>query len=92
MIRLEFGDFGFIRLLREPDPKRWDPDPTMIASLPRRPGTSANSAPDDNLRRICSDGREYGDCLYRDNGQWRWRLASRPCARGYTSIASASCP
>jgi len=77
--------------IREPDPKRWDPDPTMIASLPRRlelgQFCARRQSPPDLQRRP-----RVRDCLYRDNGQWRWRLASRPCARGYTSIASASCP
>jgi hypothetical protein len=58
--------------VREPDPPKWDPDPTMIASLPGP--AFATSETRNNLRRICGD-YGYGECLYRDHGAWRWREA-----------------
>jgi hypothetical protein len=67
---------------REPDPERWDPDPTMFASLPPRPGSKDN--PDGNVRRICGDGHAYRDCLYRDHGQWRWWIGT--CAPTYSAM------
>jgi hypothetical protein len=56
--------------VREPDPVRWDPDPSVIASLPGP--AFATSETRGNIRRICGD-YEFGDCLYRDHGSWRWR-------------------
>ncbi len=69
---------------REPDPERWDPDPIMFASLPPRPGSKDDPDLDGNVRRICGDGHAYRDCLYRDNGQWRWRIGT--CALTYSSM------
>jgi hypothetical protein len=72
--------------IREPDPPQWDPDPVMIASLPGPPGSAANGQPTGKVRRICGDSRYgdggYGDCLYRDNGAWRWRPAQSPNCPG----------
>jgi hypothetical protein len=71
--------------VREPDPPKWDPDPTMIASLPGP--AFATSEARNNLRRICGD-YEYGDCLYRDHGSWRWREAHT----GGCGYGMMSCP
>lgn len=55
--------------VHEPDPPRWDPDPTLVASLPRPPGMSG----DGRLARICSrDESSEGDCLKMEGGAWHW--------------------
>lgn len=69
---------------REPDPERWDPDPTMFASLPPRPGSKDDPGRDGNVRRICGDGDAHHDCLYRDHGQWRWWIGI--CTPTYSAM------
>jgi hypothetical protein len=55
--------------VHEPDPPRWDPDPTLVASLPRPPGMSG----DGRLARICPrDESSEDDCLKMEGGAWHW--------------------
>ena len=47
------------RCIREPDPAKWDPDPTLIASLPQpQVPLSLRSSPGE-ARRICRDPEDY---------------------------------
>jgi len=65
--------------VREMDPKKWDPDPATLASLPRpsSPVQFVRSTAGES-RRICGvcntqtgvDCRA-DDCIYRENGAWR---------------------
>jgi hypothetical protein len=55
--------------VHEPDPPRWDPDPTLVASLPRPPGMSG----DGRLARICPRNESpEDDCLTMEGGAWHW--------------------
>ena len=58
-----------VQCIHEPDPPRWDPDPTLVASLPRPPGMSS----DGRLARICPRDDLFADgCLKMEGGAWRW--------------------
>ena len=56
-----------VQCVREPDPARWDPDPALLATLPRPPGASG----DGRVASICYQG-ERADCLRREGSRWRW--------------------
>jgi hypothetical protein len=76
-----YDDGAPAECIREPDPARWDPDPILIASLPGPPGSATGGPQNGKVRRICGDSG-YGDCLYRDNGAWRWRPPQTPSCPG----------
>ena len=84
-------DYSGTTCIREPDPPRWDPDP-LLASLPGPPAAAARSPKNGNYRRICGDSGS-GDCLYRDQGAWRWREPQPPkqCGAGMSGV-EMTCP
>lgn len=67
-----------VRCVREPDPPRWDPDPALLASLPRPPGMSGHG----RVVRICYRGEQADDCLVREGGAWRWNHHEAPKIQG----------
>lgn len=56
------------RCVREPDPSSWNPDPALLASLPRPPGMSG----DGRVASICYQGEQDDRCLLWKDGAWRW--------------------
>ena len=55
--------------VHEPDPSRWDPDPALVASIPRPLGMSG----DRRIARICPRNEPLeDDCLKLESGTWRW--------------------
>jgi hypothetical protein len=57
------------RCIREPDPVSWDPDPRMVASLPKpEKDTEAVRCPPGESRRVCRDKDDLNhsrDCIMR---------------------------
>jgi hypothetical protein len=65
--------------VREPDPRRWDPDPLQLASLPRSRLRAGSGLAGRELLRVCASVDDSG-CIYRDTaagGSWRWREPPR---------------
>ena len=63
--------------VREPDPPRWDPDPTRIAPPTTPSGIGDTVSARDHFLRVCGYD-DQDDCLYKDEGTWRRRPAAPP--------------
>jgi len=62
--------------VREPDPPRWDPDPTTIAKPPAPSGVGhASTTHGPPVVRVCGM-TDQDDCLDKDQGIWRRRPAA----------------
>jgi hypothetical protein len=78
---------GGAQCVREPDPRRWDPDPLLLGSLPGVSGhLAASGFGGRELLRICAPAGDDG-CFYRDAagaGPWRWREPQTSTCSGMT--------